>query len=202
MTTPKLKKMINIIAHHFNRQNIPFAAIGAIALGLYGLPRYTADIDLLAREKHRSEILRILEKLGFSCFNKNNLFAQFDSEMGVFGHIDLMFASTPEGDEILNNSIIIADEIMGDCPVIQPEDYIVLKLMAIANNPERKPGDEADIISLVKCCGAGKIHKNFNPLNQKKIFHFAERFKQKDRIKEIFDNSFFIKPVKSGKFFL
>lgn len=202
MTTPKIKKMLSIITDHFNDHNIPFAAIGAMALSMYGLPRYTSDIDLLTMEQHSREIVKILEKLAYNCFQINSRFAQFDSEIGVFGHVDLMFVRTKEGKEILQQSIIVTDQLMGTFPVIQPHDYIILKLMAIANNPERATGDEADIISLLKCIREGKIPDYFSLLDQKKIMEFAHKFRQTKRIQKIFNNIFPQKPKSRGTFFI
>ncbi len=137
MKTPELINILVRINRHFRKKQIPFAMIGAMALALYGIPRFTSDIDLLSDGRKRSEITAVLEQLGYTCFQHTEQFAQFDSEFGVFGKIDLMFVNTADGREILDRRVEIFDEILGNAPIIQPSDYIILKIMALANNPGR-----------------------------------------------------------------
>jgi hypothetical protein len=150
MTERKFFRLFSRINRCCDERNIPFAIIGAMALGAYGLPRFTADIDLLAGEDQRGPLLALLQELGFVCFQENESFAQLDSEMGVLGKVDVMFVQTAAGRELLSRRIRVSDDLMGSFPVIQPTDYIVLKLMAVANNPTRREHDEGDIIALLK----------------------------------------------------
>ncbi len=93
----------------------------------------------------------------------------------------------PSGKKLVN------DELMGNNLVIQPSDYIVLKLMAIANNPDRSPKDDADIFEVLKLYKKKLIPKHFSPLDMDRIFLFADRFGQRMRIQELvkklFDDS-------------
>ncbi|MBW1903196.1 MAG: nucleotidyl transferase AbiEii/AbiGii toxin family protein, partial [Deltaproteobacteria bacterium] len=145
MESKKLANMLSIISDNLSQEQIPFCLIGAMALGVYGLPRYTSDIDLLTEDNHWPKIAPIMERLGYECYQKTDFFAQFDSEMGIYGKVDFMFVSTQDGRDIIKRSVLIKDEIFGRVPVIQPSDYIVLKLMAIANNPDRSIKDESDL---------------------------------------------------------
>ena len=150
MILQKLPKVLQIVADNLKEKDIPYSLIGAFALNSYGLPKYTSDLDLLTEGRFWSEISAIMERLGYTCFQKTRAFAQFDSELGVYGRIDFMFISTPEGRDILKRSLVVKDEVLGDHPVIQPTDFIILKLMAIANNPVRAPHDEGDIFSTLR----------------------------------------------------
>jgi len=187
MTSPKLTNMLKIISENLMQNNIPFALIGAMALSLYGFPRYTSDLDILTDGSYRSQIIRIMKKLGYICDQITDSFAQFGSELGVFGYIDFMFVSTEEGKEILKRRVIVSDKLFGDYPVIQPTDYIILKLMAIANNPDRSLKDEPDISVLLKLYKNHLIPEYFEPLNTKRIYRFADRFRQRERIEKCFD---------------
>ena len=148
--SPKLSKVLAIITDHLRREGILFGLIGAMARAVYGFPRYTSDIDLAAEGRQADRIRMILEKLGYRCFQMTRSFGQFDSEMGVLGRIDLLFLGTPEGIRMLENRATVQDDVFGEVDVIQPTDYIILKLMAIANNPDRTAGDEADIVTVLK----------------------------------------------------
>ena len=190
MISQKLPKVLRIIADNLKKEHIPYSLIGAFALNLYGLPKFTADIDLLTEGPFWPLISPIMEKLGYRCFQKTKSFAQFDSELGVYGKVDFMFVNSPEGKDILKRSIVIKDELLGDHPVIQTTDYIILKLMAIANNPERSSKDEGDILDVLKLYREGLIPGIFEKLDKEMIFIFAKRFGQMERIESIFGKTF------------
>lgn len=189
MTSLKLTNILNLISDNLAEKDIPYALIGAFALTIYGLPRFTADIDLLTEGRFWPLISSIMERLGYTCFQKTRSFAQFDSELGVYGKVDFMFVNTPEGRDILKRSTLIEDALLGNHPVLQPTDYIILKLMAIANNPERGLKDEADIIDVLRLYKEGLIISKFEPLNKDRIYFFAERFGQKDRVLSLFNKA-------------
>ena len=190
MSSKKLTNVLKIITDNLMQEQIPCSLIGALALGLYGLPRFTADIDLLVEGRFWSRISLIMEKLGYTCYQKTDSFAQFDSEMGVLGKIDFMFVNTPEGKDILKRSIITGDELIGTYPVIQPTDYIILKLMAIANNPDRSQKDEGDILAIMNLYKNRLISEDFEPLDMDRVYFFAEKFGQKEKAQRYFDEIF------------
>jgi len=183
----KLNKVLEIIARNLNQNKIPFAVIGAIALGLYGFPRFTSDIDLITESRLWPKLDSIMEKLGYSCYQKTDAFAQFESELGAMGFIDFMFVNTPDGLNILNRSIVVEDELLGKIPVVQPTDYIILKLMAIANNPDRSIKDEADLSAFIQLYQNRLLPDFFEPLDRARIYLFADRFGQKKLIDKYFD---------------
>ena len=176
MTSPKLRNILVMLHQHFSEKGVPHALIGAMALALYGMPRYTADIDLLSDVHQRKTLLNVMGALGFDCFQDTDNFLQFDSEMGVYGKIDFMLVHTDEGRAVLERAILVYDDSFGEVPVVQPTDYAVLKLMAIANNPDRKNRDAADLESLFKAVSAGFINPVFNPIDVAQLKLFAARF--------------------------
>jgi len=153
-------------------------------------PDNLSSYDLLTEGRFWPLISPIMERLGYRCFQKTKSFAQFDSALGVYGKFDFMFVNTPEGRDILKKSNAIKDELLGDHPVIQPTDYIILKLMAIANNPERCSKDEGDILDVLKLCRDGLIPGSFEKLDKEMILLFAERFGQMERVESLFDGTF------------
>ena len=184
MKSPKLTKMLKIISENLTENNIPFALIGAMAFSFYGLPRYTSDIDLLTEGNCQTKLLPVMERMGYTCFQKTDTFAQFESELGVFGYVDFMFVSTEDGKNILRRSVIVRDELFGDCPVIQPTDYIILKLMAVANNPDRSLKDDADISAVLRLHKKRMIPEYFESIDTERIYRFAEKFGQMERIEK------------------
>jgi predicted nucleotidyltransferase len=198
MSSKKLTNVLKIITDNLAQEQIPYSLIGALALSLYGLPRFTADIDFVTEGRFWSMISLIMEKLGYTCYQKTRSFAQFDSEMGVLGKIDFMFVDTPEGKDILERSMLASDELIGTYPVIQPTDYIILKLMAIANNPDRSQKDEGDIVAVMNLYKNRLIPENLEPLDRDKVYFFAKKFGQKEKAQRYFDKVFGASD-KSGK---
>jgi hypothetical protein len=182
--------MLGIVTGQLDSRQIPFALIGAFALGLYGIPRYTADLDLLADHCDREKITGILEKLDFQCRHETDVFAQFDSELGIYGSVDCMFVRTEDGRDILGRRVYVNDSAMGTVPVVQPTDYIVLKLMAMANQPGRSAGDEADIRSVLECYRLDQIPSWCGPPDKERIEDFSGRFGQEKVVKRLFREIF------------
>jgi len=199
LVSQKLPRILKIVADNLVENDIPYALIGAFAMSLYGLPKFTADIDLLTDGRFQPLISSIMEKLGYSCYQMTKSFAQFDSEMGILGKIDFMFVGTADGRDILERSTPVKDELLGDHPVIQPTDFIILKLMAMANNPERISKDEADILDVLKVSEENLIHEAFRKLDKGRIYLFAERFGQRERVASLLEK-ISSGPRKPGKY--
>jgi len=186
MASQKLVQTLEIVTNEFREKQIPYSLIGALALGLYGAPRFTADIDILSEHSYCDLISSVMENLGYTCYQKTKLFAQFDSEKGTFGRIDFIFVRTPEGKDIIKHSAMVDDEILSNHPVIQPVDYIGLKLMAIANNPTRSLKDDSDILQLLQVAEKGLLPPEFESPDRDRIYYYADRFGQRVRIDSIF----------------
>ncbi|MCU0600690.1 MAG: nucleotidyltransferase family protein, partial [Desulfobacterales bacterium] len=185
MVTPKLKHVVSVITAGLSEKKIPHALIGAMALSSYGMPRFSADIDLLSVEEQRRYVLDIMKRLGYECFQDAGSFAQFDSELGVYGKVDFMFVNTDYGRAMLERSRDFNDEVMGVVPVVQPTDYAVLKLMAIANNLNRMAHDMADLEVLFKAAAEGLLNRAFDPINIDQLQIFAERFQVVDHLNRL-----------------
>jgi len=192
MKSKKLTNMLSIISNNLSEKQIPFCLIGAMALGIYGLPRYTSDIDLLTEENFWPKIASLMGRLGYECYQKTDIFAQFDSELGVYGKVDFMFVSTKDGREIINRSISVKNELFGVIPVIQPSDYVILKLMAIANNPDRSIKDKSDLSGFFDLYKKNLLSKSFDDLDVDRIMLFADRFGMEKLFKKyITDTDYF-----------
>ena len=117
-------------------------------------------------------------------YKKTDSFAQFDSALGVFGKVDFMLVNTEDGRAMIRNSCMVNDKLFGMIKVIQPTDYIILKLMAIANNPDRCLKDELDISELINLLNSKLLLKEFLPLDAEKIYRFADQFGQRPVIQK------------------
>ncbi len=57
-----------------------------------------------------------------------------------------------------------------------------MKLMAIANNPERRAKDEADIATFFRLSEKDLLPECFEPLDLVRVLRFAERFRQRELV--------------------
>ncbi|MFP3982010.1 MAG: hypothetical protein ACLFUY_11475 [Desulfobacterales bacterium] len=185
MTSPKIRNVLSVLRRNLEAADIPHALIGAMALSFYGIPRYTADIDLLSDQRHKPVILSIMAELGFDCFQDTDAFAQFDSDLGAYGKIDFMFVATEDGRAILERAVLVEDELLGENPVVQPTDYAVLKLMSMANNPDRKNHDKADLDAMFRAAAAGLVGSAFDPVEIPPLRRFAERFQVSEELEAL-----------------
>jgi hypothetical protein len=80
----------------------------------------------------------------------------------------------------------VFNTIAGKQPVIQPTDFIVLKIMDIANNPGRTHRDAADILSLLRLNNRHMISEPFDGIRKDRVYKFAEKFGQRHFIQDIF----------------
>ena len=149
----------------------------------------SSDIDLIIEGRLWPEIDSIMDRLGYSCYQKTDAFAQFESELGAMGYIDFMFVNAPDGLDILNRTIVVEDELLGKIPVVQPTDYIILKMMAIANNPDRSIKDEADLSAFIQLYQNRLLPDFFEPLDMERLYLFADRFGQRKLIDKYLDQA-------------
>jgi len=134
----------------FQEQDIRYALMGGFAMGAWGVPRGTVDIDFLVHRDDMDKVARIMGGLGYECKYKTENVSQYLSPLRVFGEVDFLHAfRTPslsmleraEERQMFNGTIAIR--------VLKIEDLIGFKVQAIANNEARKVADMADIESLM-----------------------------------------------------
>ncbi len=144
------KAVIEKLVSSFEKDNILYAFIGGLALGLWGVGRSTVDIDILVSRDDMGKVDRIMTELGYECRFRSENVSQYISPLKVFGEVDFLHAFREASMEMLEN----AEEKTAfnntlKIKVVRPEDLIGLKLQAIKNNPERDEQDTADIEMLI-----------------------------------------------------
>jgi hypothetical protein len=134
----------------FRKADIRYALMGGLALGAWGVPRGTVDIDFLIHRDDIEKVDRIMQGLGYECKYRTDNVSQYLSPLKVFGEVDFIHAfRTPslsmlqrvEEKKIFNETITIN--------VLRIEDLIGFKLQAIKNDESRKAIDLSDIESLI-----------------------------------------------------
>ncbi len=143
-------KVCATLLQEFANKNIRYAVIGGFALGFWGVTRATIDIDFLLNRDDAEKADEILKQLGYKPTFRSENVARYQSGDSSFGTIDIIYAFREISKKMLERSVevSISDELK--IVSLQPEDIIGLKVQAIANDPDRRDRDIADIRALLK----------------------------------------------------
>ncbi len=138
------------VVQGFHDLKIRYALIGGFALGLWGVPRATVDLDFLIAKEDIPKVDKILKNLGYECRYRSENVSQYVSPLRVFGNIDCLHAFRIASLNMIERAE--DKEIFGGATKIKvacPEDLIGLKLQAMRNDSSRREQDFADIKALV-----------------------------------------------------
>ena len=132
-----------LFAGELNRESIPFAIIGGMAMFAYGSDRTTFDVDFLIHGQHKSVVSAIAHKLNFKVINQNPETMQLSGPISV----DIIFANRELSQKMLERARPIPHFTF---PVVTPEDLIGLKIQAFVGDRSREYIDKNDILTLFK----------------------------------------------------
>ncbi len=163
------KQTFETIAHSFEKENLKYALIGGLALESAGVPRATADIDLLVLSKDMETVRSIMMSNGYQPVFESEEVATFIGSTDALGRVDFLLAHrkyTLAMIERAEKKPVL--EGKAEISVVQPEDLIGLKIQAMANNPERVNREMADIRMV--------LQKNADMLDFSRIEEYFELF--------------------------
>jgi hypothetical protein len=169
----------------FSRLNIRYAAIGAFAVGVLGVPRQTMDLDFLVHRDDLGKLDEFLTALGYSrVFHSENV-SQYRHPEAVWGSVDFIHAfrtiSLAMLDRAKEYPALGGNQTLR---TLEPEDVIGLKVQAMSNDPERKGLDQNDIERLMARYG--------NRLDWDRILEFYNVFglsEEAKKLRERFDRA-------------
>ncbi|MBI5749390.1 MAG: nucleotidyltransferase [Nitrospinae bacterium] len=144
------KLVLSKLLTDFEKHNIRYALMGGFALGAWGVPRTTADIDFLVNRDDIDKVDAIMRGLGYECRHKTENVSQYVSPLRVFGEVDCIHAFRIPSLSMLQRAETknMFDETL-PVKVLKVEDLIGFKMQAAANDESRKAVDMADIESLI-----------------------------------------------------
>ncbi len=142
------------LTERFDKEGIRYALTGGLALGALGAPRATLDIDFLVHKDDLGALHKIMLELGYEKrFQSENVSQYRHAAPGL--SVDYIHAFRQTSLNMLDRA---GKQMIGggknSVRVLTPEDVIGLKVQAMANDPDRKAKDSADIESLMAIHGA------------------------------------------------
>jgi hypothetical protein len=162
----------------FSEQHIAYGLIGGYAVGLWGVPRGTVDMDFLVRRDDMGKVHSIMESLGYENVFASENVTQYVSPIAMFGEIDFVHAFREAALAMLARTVektLFSDGV--SIKVVLPEDLIGLKLQAFVNNPDRSGLDRYDIEKLMELHG--------KTLDWKLVTQYFEIFESMELFEEL-----------------
>lgn len=172
--------VLKTIVIAWRQRKIRYALIGGLALGLWGVPRATVDVDFLVEQEDMPQVHDILTALGYRRHYFSVNVSQYTSDLRLWGDIDILHAFRPAARGMLARAVAVPT-FQGDImlPVVKVEDLIGLKVQAMVNDPSRRVVDEDDIVALLKVHGS---HLDWQLLQE--FFEIFQQFALFQKLRE------------------
>ena len=187
----KLIETLNRVTKLLQLNNCSYAICGGIAASLYrDTPRFTGDVDIALLSNSEKSEQELAEEISSQLNLKPYLGFITDFNNNMKNHIALISCRNDSNAEYTSIDFILPvmpwvpysvrhaqnnllDYGFAKLPTIMPEDLIVAKLFALANNPERliDADDIQQIIStqknidrkyILECCNKSQINIALN----------------------------------------
>ena len=149
------ERVLKALLEEFEEKRIRYALMGGVALGVWGAPRTTHDIDFLVHQDDLDALHVAMQALGYERGAATENISQYRHEVPGLGAVDFVHAFRRISLEMLARAV--ERPVFGgtrQVRVLLPEDVIGLKVQAMVNDPEsRKAKDGADIEALMEARG-------------------------------------------------
>lgn len=147
---------------------VRYALIGGLAVSVRSEPRFTRDVDIAVAvdsDEMAEQVVRAMFARGFQLYMQIEqttagrlatcrLVHRDTPESAI---VDLFFASSGIEQEVVDaaSNLEIVESI--ELPVVQPEDLIVLKLLAVANRSNLQ--DTQDVLNLLQTIEPARLER-------------------------------------------
>jgi len=170
-----LEKTLKELLDGFETERIRYALMGGFALAALGASRTTADLDFLVHRDDLERLDRLLTALGYRRrFHTENV-SQYMHDNAAWAAVDVVHAFRKASLGMLQRAF--DKPVFGGSRlvrVLQPEDVIGLKVQTMANDPDRRAQEMADIETLL---GLYRARLDWSPLGEYfGLFGFGQEF--------------------------
>jgi hypothetical protein len=144
------ERVLKALLSEFDRHQLRYAVIGGFALGALGAERTTKDLDFLVDRDDVDRIYAIMKGLGYLRYAQTANVTHYRHPDAEWVSVDVIHALRKHARDMLARAKL--HPIFGNALTIRvadPEDVIGFKVQAIANNPDRRLQEQADIERLM-----------------------------------------------------
>ena len=145
------ERVLKALLAEFERRQIRYAVIGGFALGALGAERTTKDLDFLIERDDLDRVHEMMKGLGYLRYAQTANVTHYRHPDAEWVSVDVIHALRQHARDILSRAKpypLFKKQVL-TIRVADPEDVIGFKVQAIANNPDRRLQDQADIERLM-----------------------------------------------------
>jgi hypothetical protein len=137
------------------------AVIGGVALGAYGNPRLTLDLDVVTEASAQEALIAFMESQGFVTLHRSSGYSNHRHSQR--GRVDFMYVRDQTADRLFASTTELPGPGGQPIPVPKPEHLIAMKVQAMRDAPERGLQDLVDIAYLLQVDGVDReeVHRYF-----------------------------------------
>jgi len=159
----EIAAVVGDVRGFLDREGIPFAIVGALALHTYGYSRATNDVDLLVGRDAQDRLIAFLEKRGFETLYRSDGYSNHLHANPDLGRLDVIYVDEDTRGKMFAEA--------------RPASLAAMKIHAMKNDPSRAFQEMADIQFLMRLPGVdrGQIREYFERSGQVERFHELER---------------------------
>ncbi len=168
-------RVIDAVAGFLERENAPFALVGAFALHAYGLSRATFDLDFVTEAEVRERLIAYLESLGYETLHASSGYSNHLHSDAAAGRLDFIYVAGETSRRLFSAPGTTLRLGGRDLPVPRAEHLVAMKVHAMKNDPERVFQEMADIRVLLRVPG----------IDEDEVRGYFERAGMEDRYIEL-----------------
>jgi NACalpha-BTF3-like transcription factor len=170
-------EVLRTFAAFFERENIPYAVIGGLAMQAWGSSRFTKDVDFVVPRAHREHVVAFAESAGYetlhvSASHSNHLHAEKQ-----FGRVDVMYVDDATAARIFAGAEPRAIVGTVELPVARPEHLAMMKGLAMKADQDRVRFEAEDVRLLINLAGVDReaVREYFRRHGMLDLYNAIER---------------------------
>jgi hypothetical protein len=149
------RKTLEEVGGRLDARGCRWAVIGGVALGVYGVPRATVDVDLLLDASCAERLEELLADLPYELNYRWEESSHFAPTSAECCPLDVLHAHRPHSLAMLSRArrVPLPESDLA-IPVVELEDLFGLKVQAMINDPDRRRGELVDMRALLEAAAA------------------------------------------------
>ncbi|MFI5167037.1 MAG: hypothetical protein ACHQQS_10480 [Thermoanaerobaculales bacterium] len=172
---------LRVVAAKLDASGFKWAVIGGLAVGIYGAPRATVDIDMLIDGACVDRLDEMLSDLGYALVYRWEESSHFAPTQPDRCPLDFLHARRPHSLAMLARAHRVA---LGEegllVPVVEMEDLVGLKVQAMVNDPDRRRGELVDMRALFEAAATLK-----RPVDMERVREYFALFGEEKELQDI-----------------
>lgn len=146
-------RVLDKLAEFFEREDLPYALVGAFGLQAYGLSRATLDLDFVTDFRSQAKLLPFMESLGYETLHASSGYSNHVHPDPALGRVDFVYVRGETARLIFEGATTFLPAGDRSVPVPRPEHLAAMKIQAMKNDPQRTFQELADIGFLLRLPG-------------------------------------------------